>query len=49
MQGRELRFLCVAVLDKGRVILATCTAPKADFAQYEKVFHACLDSLRLTE
>ncbi|HEV8573523.1 MAG TPA: hypothetical protein VGR43_02335, partial [Dehalococcoidia bacterium] len=46
-QGREMRFLSLAVFDTDRVILTTCSAPKASFAKYEAAFRATLDSFKL--
>lgn len=45
--GRELRWLTLAVMDKERVCLVTCTGLKDGFEKYEKEFRACLDSFRL--
>jgi hypothetical protein len=44
---RELRFLALAVIEKDRVILVTCTALKRSFEAIEPEFTACLDSFRL--
>jgi hypothetical protein len=49
LQGRELRWLALAVVEKERVILVTATSPKASFEKYEKQFRACLDSFKLSE
>jgi hypothetical protein len=45
--GNDLRFLALAVIEKDRVILVTCTALKASFKAIEPEFTACLDSFRL--
>ena len=47
MGGQAFRWLALAVLDKERVFLVTCTATKDTFAKYEKEFRTCLDSFRL--
>jgi hypothetical protein len=49
MQGRELRWLGLIVVDKDRVFQVTCTALKKDFEEHEKEFKACLESFSLTE
>jgi hypothetical protein len=49
MQGRELRFLALAVPDKGRVFLATFTSTTEAFAKHEKAARASLDSFTLPE
>ena len=48
-QGQEMRFLSLAVIEKSRVFLATCTALKADFEKQAKGFNECLDSLTFTD
>jgi hypothetical protein len=48
MMGRELRFLSLAVVDRDRVYLVTCTGPKDGFETYEKGFRESVDSFRLT-
>jgi hypothetical protein len=45
--GKDLHFLSLAVFDKDRVILVTCTALPDSFAAVEPEFNACLDSFRL--
>ena len=48
-QGEQmLQHLALAVLDQDRTLVATCTAPKAQFAQFEAMFRSCLKSFRLT-
>lgn len=41
-EGRELRFLGLAVVTKQRVFLLTGTAPAKDWKSYEKPFRDCL-------
>ncbi len=48
-QGRDLRWLALAVIRKESILLATCTALKGRFEKLEKEFKACLDSLTVTE
>lgn len=48
-QDRDLRFLALAVIDKGRVLLITCTAPRVSYAKFETEFKACLNSFKLTK
>jgi hypothetical protein len=45
--GKNLHFLSLAVIDKDRVILVTCTATPEAFPAIEPEFSACLDSFRL--
>lgn len=45
--GEDLRFLALAVIEKDRVVLATCTAPAAAFNTSEAEYRACLKSLKL--
>ena len=49
MQGRDLHWLALAVPDKGRVYLATCTATPEGFLRNEKAFRAALQSFSLPE
>lgn len=46
-QGKELRFLAMAVSDRDRVFLITCTSVKSRFERHQKEFQACLDSFKL--
>ena len=48
-QGRELRWLAMAVVDRDRVFLITGTATRDGFGKIEKEFRACLESFRLGE
>lgn len=48
LQGRDYRYLALAVIGADRVYLVTGTAPKESFSKYEREFRACLDSFRLT-
>lgn len=48
-QGRELHWLALAVVDKGRVYLVTATSTADAFAKHEKAFHAALKSFTLPE
>ena len=48
-QGRDLRFLALAVIDKERVFVVTCTAPKELYKTYETKFQACLDTFKVTD
>jgi hypothetical protein len=48
-QGRDLRWLALAVADKKQVFLVTCTATKKSFEKRRKEFEACLDSFKLAE
>ena len=43
----EYGWIALAVIDKPRVILATCTSLKRHLAEHEKEFRASLDSFRL--
>lgn len=45
----EYRWLALAVIDKPRVILATCTSLKRHFAGHEKEFRASLESFGMAE
>jgi hypothetical protein len=45
--GEDLRFLALAVIEKDRVVLVTCTAPAAAFDASEADYRACLKSLKL--
>ena len=47
MGGRQLRFLSLAVVLPDRVLLVTCTAPKASFTRYEPEFRRTLDQFSL--
>lgn len=47
MLGKDLHFLALAVVEKERVILVTCTALAASYKAIEPEFQACLDSFRL--
>jgi hypothetical protein len=47
--GRELRWLALAVADKSRVFLVTCTASKETFERRRMGFEACLESFKLPE
>jgi hypothetical protein len=49
MNGREMRFLALAVPDKNRVFVVTGTAPKERFQAYEPAFHASIQSFRLAQ
>jgi len=46
---RDLRWLALAVVEKDRVFLTTCTAPKDDFPALEKEFRACLGSFSVAD
>ena len=48
-QGRDLRWLALAVVDKGRVYLVTATSTADAFPKHEKAFHAALRSFALPE
>ena len=48
-QGRDLRFLALAVFDSNRVFLVTCTAPQKDFPKFDKEFRACIDSFAVEQ
>lgn len=48
-QGRELRWLALAVVDADRVFVITATATPDGFGKIEKEFRACLDSFRIGE
>ncbi len=48
-QGRDLRWMSVALIERDRVILATATALQSHFADYEKEFRACLESIKPVE
>lgn len=45
--GRELHCLALAVVEKERVVLVTCTAQATAYQAIEPEFRACLDSFRL--
>ena len=45
--GRELHFLALAVIDRDRTLLVTCTATPDAFKDAEPEFRACLDSFKL--
>ncbi len=47
MNGKDLHFLSLAVIEKDRVILFTCTATAVAFPKVASEFRACLDSVRL--
>jgi hypothetical protein len=49
MEGKDLRFLALAVVDTDRVFLTTCTALKSRFQEDEPEFRACLDSFKLAQ
>ncbi len=44
--GKEYHFLALAVIDKERVVLVTCTALPENFAAVEPEFQACIASLK---
>jgi hypothetical protein len=46
--GMALRWNAMAVFDAKRVILATCTVRREEFAAHEKAMKACLESFRLS-
>ena len=48
-QGLDLRWLALAVVDKGRVFLVTATATSDTFEKYEKAFREALRSFTLPE
>lgn len=48
-QGRELKWIELAVIDLDRVFLLTAMAIKADYASVEKEFKASLDSFKIAE
>jgi hypothetical protein len=45
--GKEVHFLALAVIDKDRVVVVTCTALASEFKAMEPEFRACLDSFQL--
>jgi hypothetical protein len=45
-QGRDLHFLTLAVIDRERVVLITCTATVGEFPKHEAELRACLGSFR---
>jgi hypothetical protein len=47
--NRDLRWLALAVVEKERVFLITCTALKGSFESREKAFRACLDSFAVAD
>jgi hypothetical protein len=47
LNGRELHFLALAVIEADRVVQVTCTATTKTFAAVEPEFRACLASFRL--
>ena len=47
MQGQLLRWLALAVIDKDKVFLITCTARKDGFGKLEKRFKDCLTSFKI--
>jgi hypothetical protein len=47
VQGRDLHWLALAVMDTERVYLVTCTATSAGFGKHQKAFQAALDSFTL--
>jgi hypothetical protein len=47
LQGRDLRFLALAVLDTDRILLVTGTAPRESFKKYEPGFRAAIGSFRV--
>ena len=47
--SRALHFLALAIIDKKKVYLVTCTTPKTEFKDLEKEFRRCQDSFVLTE
>jgi hypothetical protein len=47
LQGRELRWIELAVVDADRIFQLTGTAPKAEYDQVAAEFKACLDSFTL--
>jgi hypothetical protein len=46
-QGKEMRFLSLAIFDTNRVVLTTCTCLNKSFSKYEAGFRASLDSFKL--
>lgn len=46
-EGKDVHFLALAVIDKDRVVLVTCTALASEFKTMEPEFRACLDSFQL--
>jgi hypothetical protein len=49
MQGRDVRWLAMCVIDTNRVFVITCTALKEGFPKVEKEFLACVNSFKLTK
>jgi hypothetical protein len=47
MNGRELHFIALSVVEDDRVVQVTCTASSKTFAAVEPEFRACLASFRL--
>ncbi len=48
-QGRELRWLALALVDRDRAFLVTAAALKAGFAKVEKEFRTCLEGFKLAD
>jgi hypothetical protein len=46
LNGRSLQFIATAVISPRNVLVATCTATKSTFKEYEAEFRACLESLK---
>ena len=46
LNGRTLQFIATAVISPRNVLVATCTATKSTFKEYEGEFRACLESLK---
>jgi hypothetical protein len=47
MNGREMHFLSLSVIEDDRVVQVSCTASAKTFAAVETEFRACLASFRL--
>ena len=47
-QGRDLRWIALAVITGERVYLVTCTALKGDYPKSEAAFKSCIKSFELT-
>jgi len=48
-QGRDLKFMALAVADGDRVFLVTATAPQAEYEVLSKEFKASLDSFKILD
>jgi hypothetical protein len=46
---KAFRFLALAVVEKERIVLVTCTATPQTFPAVEAEFHACIDSMKFPE